>query len=193
MCLPIAEPTDSRVPPKSIFSQCNLSKNSSQQQCDQNPSMPSDIVYLKVLLAKLPLSLAIGSSEDFPFKNFQPNPNKIEDSLSGAVSDVFKNTFGWGECTPIKARGLHIEAAADVLVTYLIHKECQNNLAPITAWVEKLTRMASLAYDAENYTLFLGFNVESASHFEQLCAFGRDTYHWKEVDESFQTVVRTCL
>ena len=50
-------------------------------------------------------------------------------------------------------RGLHIEAAADVLATYLIHKECQNNLAPITAWVEKLTRMASLAYDAENEKL----------------------------------------
>ena len=39
----------------------------------------------------------------------------------------------------------------------------------------------------------LGFNVESASHFEQLGAFGRETYHWKEVDERFRTVVRTCL
>jgi hypothetical protein len=27
-----------------------------------------------------------------------------------------------------------------------------------------------------NYTLFLGFNIESVLHFEQLGAFGRDTY-----------------
>ena len=39
----------------------------------------------------------------------------------------------------------------------------------------------------------LGFNVESASHFERLGAFGRETYHWKGVDERFRTVVRTCL
>ena len=39
----------------------------------------------------------------------------------------------------------------------------------------------------------LGFNVESASHFERLGAFGRGTYHWKGVDERFRTVVRTCL
>ena len=39
----------------------------------------------------------------------------------------------------------------------------------------------------------LGFNVESASHFERLGAFGRDAYCWKEVDSSFRTVVRTCL
>ena len=39
----------------------------------------------------------------------------------------------------------------------------------------------------------LGFNVESASHFERLGAFGWGTYHWKGVDERFRTVVRTCL
>jgi hypothetical protein len=39
----------------------------------------------------------------------------------------------------------------------------------------------------------LGFNVESASHFEWLGAFERAIYSWKEVDESFRMAVRTCL
>lgn len=115
--------------------------------------MPPNIAYLKVLLAKLPSDLPIGSEEAFPFKEFQPNPDKLEDSLSGAVSDVFKHAFGWGEASAIKARGPNVEPAADVLAKYLIHKDCQGNLAPISAWVEKLTTMATLAYEAKKTKL----------------------------------------
>ena len=115
--------------------------------------MRLDTVYLKILLDKLPAGLPMGSQEDFPFKGFQPNPDKVEDSLSGAVSDVFKNVFGWGEATAIKARGPNVAAAADVLATYLIHKDCQGNLAPITTWVDKLTMMATLAYEAKKEKL----------------------------------------
>lgn len=111
--------------------------------------MPPDIVHLKILLAKLPSDLPIGSEKDFPFKQFQPNPDKSDDSLSGAVSDVFKRVFGWGEASKIKARGPHVEAAAEVLAKYLVHKDCQSNLAPISAWVEKLSTMATLTYEAK--------------------------------------------
>ena len=111
--------------------------------------MPPEIVYLKLLLTELPSELPIGSEEAFPFKDFQPNPDKLEDSLPGTISDVFKHTFGWGEASAIKARGPHVEAAADVLAQYLIHKDCQDNLAPISAWAEKLTTMATLAYEAK--------------------------------------------
>ena|ERR1700733_3673835 len=107
--------------------------------------VPKD-TYLKLLLHELPRKLPEASSADYPFVSFQPNPDKLEDSLSGAVSDVFKNAFGWGDAAPLRARGQHIEAAADVLFHYREHQECKNNLAPITVWIEKLTEMAQLTY-----------------------------------------------
>jgi hypothetical protein len=107
--------------------------------------VPKD-AYLKLLLHELPSELPEASLADYPFISFQPNPNKMEDSLSGAVSNVFKNAFGWGDALPLKARGQHIEAAADVLFHYREHEECRNNLAPITVWIEKLTEMAQLTY-----------------------------------------------
>ena len=55
-----------------------------------------------------------------------------------------------------------------------------------------LITMSRLWITRELYFI-LGFNVESASHFERLGAFGWETYHWKGVDERFRTVVRTCL
>ena len=90
--------------------------------------MPPDIMLPSL---NCPTGLPIGTSEDFPFKNFQPNAEKIEDSLHvpGAVSNVFKNTFDWGEGTSIKARGPNVEAAAEVIATYLLHKDCQDKQA----------------------------------------------------------------
>lgn len=117
--------------------------------------MSSDeILYLKLLLASFPLHLPIGSEDDYPFKNFTPDSDHLEEGLPAAVSAVFKRVFGWASNNEINANGeLHVKcrgpnviAAADVLSLYLGHKDCSSNLGPISAWVKKLTKMSLETY-----------------------------------------------
>jgi hypothetical protein len=59
-------------------------------------------------------------------------------------SSVLNQTGTSLDPTPLKARGPHIEAAADVLFHYQEHEECKNNLAPITTWfVVRLPMMSA--------------------------------------------------
>lgn len=114
------------------------------------PDPGFEVVYLKLLLDRLPSILPIGSPNEFPFKDFHPDMDTFAktESFPSAVTSVFKMAFGWGTGSePIAARGPDVTAAADVLAHYLTDKQCLDNLGPITAWVEKLTAMATLAYD----------------------------------------------
>lgn len=113
--------------------------------------MAADTEYLKLLLSNLPASLPTASSAEYPFDDFQPDQELLQDEgLSPAGSKIFKMLFGWQSednlqrtgPLVVKARGDAVIAAADVLSRYLEHEECARNLGPITQWVEKLTRMA---------------------------------------------------
>ena len=102
----------------------------------------------------LHLCLPIGSENDYPFKNFTPNSDLLEEGLPAAVLAVFKGVFGWASRNEIdangelhvKCRGPNVTTAADVLSLYLGHEDCSSNLGPISAWVEKLTKMSLKTY-----------------------------------------------
>lgn len=120
-----------------------------------------DVAYLKLLLSELPPELPLGSAGEYPFANFSPDPERLDEGLSPAVSAVFKTVFGWATQSEInangplqiKCRGFHVEAAADVLSLYLKHKDCAANLGPILAWVEKLTKMSLETYKAHKISV----------------------------------------
>ena len=86
---------------------------------------------------------------------------------------------------------LYLSAVVPVAFALVLHAGLFVVLVGVgRCWCVRRTRWGGAGGD---YTLFLGFNVESASHFERLGAFKQKTYYWEEVDESFRTVVRTCL
>lgn len=82
-----------------------------------------EVIYLKLLLTTLPPALPIGSENDYPFKNFVPDLDRLEEGLPAAVSAVFKRVFGWNSANEVAAngqpylkhRGPNVIAAADVL------------------------------------------------------------------------------
>jgi len=111
--------------------------------------MASDTIYLKLLLCNLPEELPIGTSNAFPFINFVPNEEGLEEGLTAAIVKVFKDVFGWqdaGELAQngpliLSARGANVAAAATILSTYLKHEDCISNAGPLQQWIEKLTEI----------------------------------------------------
>jgi hypothetical protein len=75
------------------------------------------MIYLKLLLSSLPASLPCGSSTEYPFQNFQPDPELLEEEgLSAAVSKVFKRIFGWQTENDLKKNGpLVLKARGDAI------------------------------------------------------------------------------
>ena len=115
--------------------------------------MAADTEYLKLLLSNLPASLPTASSAEYPFDDFQPDQELLQDEgLFPVVSKIFKMLFGWqSEDTlqrtgplVVKARGDAVIAAADVLSRCLESntKNVQETSARLPSGVEKLTRMA---------------------------------------------------
>lgn len=102
---------------------------------------------IKLLLFRLPEELPLCNSADYPLRSFTPDPEKLNEGLTAAVSLSFKKIFGWANSDlRIRARGLEVVLAAEVLAHYAQHAECQDNLGPIQAWVKKLTKMALDTY-----------------------------------------------
>jgi hypothetical protein len=54
-----------------------------------------DTVYLKHLLHNLPDALPMVGPDAFPFINFVPDQEQLEEGLTAAIVKVFKNVFGW--------------------------------------------------------------------------------------------------
>jgi len=67
--------------------------------------MASDTIYLKLLLCNLPEELPIGTSNAFPFINFFPNEEQLEEGLMAAIVKVFKDVFGWQDAGELAQNG----------------------------------------------------------------------------------------
>src|SRR5260370_7983008 len=120
--------------------------------------MASDTIYLKLLLCNLPEELPIGTSNAFPFINFFPNEEQLEEGLMAAIVKVFKDVFGWQDAGELarngplilSARGANVTVAATVLSTYLKHEDCISNAGPLQQWIEKLTKITLNTFNHYN-------------------------------------------